>query len=196
LLENSVEEDDKAQVIQKSVSQLKVGDALLFHRGSNRDVIRTAADGILPAGQRDTSFLWRKALVDFAVREGLTPNQVHQRLREAGCPLQQQTIRLWLETDNIIAPQSYERDVRAIAKLSGDEVLTRQIDKVLSAIRDVRSAHLRASYMIAKQVVDRAVQILKTEGETSSLIELGSSWSIGRCSQSQRDRPQVLQQSA
>jgi len=174
LLEIAVEGDGEAQVIQKNVSQLKVGDALLFHRGSNRDVIRTAADGILPAGQRETSSLWRMALVDFAAREGLTPKQVHHRLHEAGCPLQQLTIRHWLETDNVIAPQSYERDVRAIAKLSGDAVLTSQIDKVLAAIREVRGAHLRASYIIAKQVVESAVQILKAEGETSSLPELDS----------------------
>ncbi len=174
LLELAGEEDAEGQVDQKTVKDLTVGDALLFHRGSNRDVIRTAADEILPAGQRETSALWRKALLDFANREGLTPKLVHQKLREVGCPLQLPTIKYWLESDQVIAPQSSERDVKAIAKLTDDEVLTRQIDKVLPAIREVRGAHLRASHIIAKQVVDRAIQILKAEGETSSLIEVGS----------------------
>jgi len=53
LLDSAVDDKDgKADVKQKLVSHLAPGEALLFHRGSNRDVIRTTADTILRAGRR------------------------------------------------------------------------------------------------------------------------------------------------
>jgi uncharacterized membrane protein YkvA (DUF1232 family) len=173
LLDNAVDDsDDKADVKQKLVSQLVPGEALLFHRGSNRDVIRTTADTILPAGRRDTSSLWRTALLEYAEREQLSAEQLHGRLREGGCPLKLLTIKLWLDNDDMIAPQAYKRDVDVIANVTKDGNLVGQMDDVLAAISEVRSAHLRASHLLAKKVLSQAVNILKAEGELTSMIEL------------------------
>jgi len=171
LLDSAVD-DDKADVQMKHVSKLKEGDAILFNRGSDRDVIRLAADEILPSGVRETSSLWRQALLDYAARESLTSEDVHQRLRDAGCPLQLQTVKIWLECDGIIAPQAYKRDVGIVAKVTGDPRLAAKLENVLAAISQVRSAHLRASRLLAKQVLTRAVKILADEEQPASVAEL------------------------
>lgn len=173
LLDDGVDDpDEKPGVKQKTVSQLFPGEALLFQRGSDRDVIRSTADKILPAGRRDTSALWRKTLLEFAEREQLSAEQLHARLRGGGCPLKLQTIKFWLENDDIIAPQEYKRDVEIIAKVTKDQDLEKQMDQVLAAISEVRSAHLRAAHLLAKKVLAQAVNILRAEGESTSMIEV------------------------
>jgi hypothetical protein len=174
LLDDSIADlEDKMDVKHLSVKQLKPGDALLFHRGSGRDVIHTAADQILAPGIRKTSSLWRIALLNYIACEALTPELLWMQLREGGCPLQYQTIRNWLENENIIAPKAYNRDVRVIAMVSGNANLADHMDEVLAAIHEVHSAHLRVSHQLAKQVLDRAVSILKEERKQSALIEIG-----------------------
>ena len=173
LLDSSVEEfDDKADIKQKSVNELRIGDALLFRRGTDSDVIRAAADKILPPGTRDKSSLWRRALLQYAEREAITSEKLWQRLRETGCPLQHQTIRVWLTSGNIIAPQAYRRDVGVIAKLTADASLIQHMDDVLAAISEVRSAHLSASHQLARQVIARAVSIIKEERQQAKLVEI------------------------
>ena len=46
------------------------------------------------------------------------------------------------------------------------------MDDVLIAIRAVRSAHLSASHQLARQVVARAVSILKEERQQATLVEV------------------------
>ncbi len=173
LLDNAIDDPEtKADVKRKRTSELNVGDALLFNRGSDRDVIRMAADEILEPGVRDTASLWRQALVEYSSRESLSSDQLHARLRAGGCPLLHQTIRNWLDNDQIIAPQAYKRDVAVVARVTSDQRLSVRMDSVLSAISEVRSAHLRASHQIAKQVLARAVNILKEQDQAASMIEL------------------------
>lgn len=173
LLHNAINDpESKADVKRKPTSALSVGDALLFNRGSSRDVIRIAADEILEPGVRDTASLWRQALIEYSTHESLSSEQLHARLRAGGCPLLHQTIRNWLDDDQIIAPQAYKRDVAVIALVTDDQRLTRRIDSVLLAISEVRSAHLRASHHLAKQVLACAVNILKEQDQAASTIEL------------------------
>jgi uncharacterized membrane protein YkvA (DUF1232 family) len=186
LLDNAIDDPEaKVVVKRKSTSELKVGDALLFNRGSDRDVIRMAADEILEPGVRDTASLWRQALIEYTLRESLTSDQLHTRLRGGGCPLQHQTISNWLDNDQIIAPQAYKRDVAVVAHVTGDQRLAARMDSVLSAISEVRSAHLRASHQIAKQVLARAVNVLRDQG--TSMIELVENVVIVRISEIDSD---------
>jgi len=173
LLDNAIDDPDtNADVKRKPTSELIVGDAILFNRGSDRDVIRMAADEILEPGVRDTASLWRQALIEYSSRESLSSDQLHARLRAGGCPLHHQTIRNWLDDDQIIAPQAYKRDVAVVARVTSNQRLAARMDNVLAAISQVRSAHLRASRQLAKQVLARAVNILKEQDQSASIIEL------------------------
>lgn len=181
LLDGTISElDANADVRQKTVSQMSIAEALLFHRGSDRDVIRSTADTILPPGVRKTSSIWRKALLEYCSRTGATTEQLHRLMKDAGCPLLHPTIAHWLESDNTIAPQAYKRDVGVIAKVTNDQSLLANFDNVLASIGEVRGAHVKASYMLAKRVVAKAVSILKAQDELSTLIELESNVVIAR----------------
>jgi len=182
LLDTTVEdtEEEDLDVSQKTVKELKPGDALLFHRRSDRDVIRMTADEDMPDGLRDTAVLWQKALVNYARRENMKPKDIWQRLRKEGCPLHLQTIRGWMDDNEMIAPRQYERDVAIIAKVTGDPRLNSQFETVLNAISTVFGAHQRASHKLARQVLSRAIEILKEEHHQSGLIELESDIVLAR----------------
>jgi predicted regulator of Ras-like GTPase activity (Roadblock/LC7/MglB family) len=104
--------------------------------------------------------------------EHLTYKEIWQRLKQGGCPLHLQTIRHWLDDDDIIAPRQYERDVPIIAQVTGDPQLNNQIQMVLAMINNVFGAHQRASNALAQQVLERAVLILKEENRQSKLFEI------------------------
>lgn len=175
LLDDSIDiDDEKAEIKQRRTKELRPNDAILFHRESARDVIRSAADKILPTGVRETSSLWRTALLEYKNRKHLTSEALWQELRTAGCPLRYQTIKGWLDNDGMIAPQTYERDVEIVRDVTRDEVLGQRIEDVFAAISEVRGAHLRVSYQLARQVLHRAASILKRGQHRSGLIEIGS----------------------
>ena len=175
LLDDSINiDDEKAEIRQRTINELRPHDAILFHRGSARDVIRSAADRILSPGVREISSLWRRTLLEYKTCQRLTSEELWEQLRKAGCPLQHQTIKGWLDNDEIIAPQVYERDVDIVRQVTGDELLDQRIDDVFAAIREVRGAHLRVSYQLARQVLHRAANILRKGGNRSGLIEIGS----------------------
>jgi hypothetical protein len=166
------QEDERADIRQSSVEDLRPGDVLLFHKGSDKDVIRIAADAILPSGVRTTSSLWRRSLLKYVSDGAMTTEEVWRRLKSAGCQLTQNTIGLWLEDEDMIAPK-HERDIRIIVEVTSDKAFIDGIDDVLRAISEVRGAHLRASHQLAKQVMANAVNILKIESEPSQLVEIG-----------------------
>jgi uncharacterized membrane protein YkvA (DUF1232 family) len=165
-------EDDKADLRQMTVRELRIGDALLVHRGSARDVIRSAADKILPLGVRDTASLWQTALLRYVLASRFSSERLWETLQSAGCPLQHQTIRTWLENEDIIGPQAYGRDVPIIAQVTQDGDLVARLDAVITAIGEVRSAHLRASHQLAKQVLARAASSLRRPDRRSEVMEI------------------------
>lgn len=172
--------DESIDVSRRTVKELNPNDALLFNRRSDRDVIRLAADEELADGVRDTATLWHRVLIRFFHESGLSPKDVWKRLKDGGCPLQFQTVRGWLDDDEMIAPRQYERDVAIIAKVTGDQKLNSHLEQVLDCIRSVFGAHQRVSHKLAKQVLRKAVDILKEEQLESRLVELESDVVLAR----------------
>lgn len=168
LLDNSFEEE--TSIKQYTVRELKIGDALLFHRGSSRDVIRTVADQILPAGVRDRSSLWQKALQQYA--KTVTFEKLCRQLKVEGCSVIDSTIKLWLESDQIIAPKKEQEHIEIIAKVTNDIKLLTSLKQVISAVHEVRSAHLKASKELADQVRNKAANILKSGHNSFGSIEI------------------------
>ena len=192
LLDSVVEdENDRVSIKQKSIEKLCSGDAILFHLGSNSDVIRIEADKSLAPGKREISSLWRIALKNYVDNGDLSLEQIWKQLCENGCPLKMVTIKNWLNSENMIAPQKYERDVLIIAKITKDEILLNQIDNVLSSIREVRSEHLKVSRKLARQIVEKVKNNLtKKEIELSS-IDFDSNSIIVRISDIDEQKVQV-----
>lgn len=172
LLDSDVSDDSAVDVKKKSLSELRIGDALLFHRKSSRDVIRDAADKQLVPGTREKATLWQAALQRYADDQQLSIPQLHERLRQTGCKVGQQTIRGWLKDDDRIAPKKYEEHVAAIAQLTKDESLLTNLDESLAAIPQVFGAHQSVSRQIARKVLRRTVSLLQNDA-TDSPVDLG-----------------------
>jgi hypothetical protein len=182
LLDAIVEDTEKenVDVSHKTAKKLKPNDVLLFHRRSDRNVIRMTADEDMPEGLRETAMAWQKALVNYAQRENLKPQEIRKRLRNAGCAVHIQTIRGWLHDIDRIAPRQYERDIGIIAKVTGDPYLNNNLETVLDSVSAVFGAHQRASHKLAAQVLRRAIRILRDERHQSELIELESDIVLAR----------------
>lgn len=80
-----------------------------------------------------------------------------------------QAIQTWLHRDDIIAPHDYERDIASIAEVTQNAELGRRLNECFAAIPIVRSAHLRASFHLAKQVRAAAIHLLSHREGLASL---------------------------
>jgi uncharacterized membrane protein YkvA (DUF1232 family) len=179
LLERSGEDSEAIDLEIVSANRLRPGDALLFHRGSARDVIRQGADRILSTGVRESASLWRIALQDLVKRDSLSIEELWQRLHEAGCIRHLQTVRNWLEDEDQIAPAA-ERDIQIIANMTGHSALRTQLSGTLQAIGEVRGAHLRASLHLAKQVLARTIEALRSGQSLGPMVEIESEVVLAR----------------
>ncbi|MBN1233309.1 MAG: DrmE family protein [Candidatus Coatesbacteria bacterium] len=167
--------DESDEIRTKRISDLRPGDTLLFHAGSDWDVIKITADKLLGAGVRDMSYLWRKAIFSYLESGKLTYNDLWEKLKQKGCLLQESTIRLWTEDDYfMISPQDYEKYVPMIAEVTDNKLLKNNITEVISAIYIVRGAHIKASHQLAKEVKELVVRKLKEGDRDASNFNIRS----------------------
>jgi len=187
LVERTSEKSSQGEDLEVVPSdQLKAGDYLLFLRGSDHDVIRVSADQLLRPGHRALSQLWKAALRTYVAAEGIPVETLRSRLDQQGCRRGIQAIRTWLY-DDLIAPMNYERDVRIIAELTRDQPLCNNLDACVEAIRDVRGAHLRASFQLSCEVIERTVEALRTGQPISDALDIGNDIVLVRIAEIDRD---------
>jgi uncharacterized membrane protein YkvA (DUF1232 family) len=181
LLTPSPRLSDRAEVQLIDVDRLRIGDVLLFLRGSDRDVIREVADRLLPPGTRETATLWQRALRRFKQKHGIDSNAVWRRLQQGGCTHHRSTVRYWIESDEIIAPRdAHDHELRIIADVTADPELQQRFKECDKAVSAVWGAHLSASCRLAEQVVTRAAQQLKGGSSTQGLVEIESNVVLAR----------------
>ncbi len=183
--------DDESELEVVSADELRVGDYLLFHLGSDPDAIRVQADEVLPRAEnlRESASLWKEAIRSF-LRGGGDESALIQRLREAGCARQLGTLNAWIHRHDIIAPRSY-RDIRAIATATADVSLEARIEECIDAVSQIRSAHMRASRMLAQRVIGELLRKQTDDPDPASAIELGDSLRIVRVVATDRERTLV-----
>ena len=166
------DDDEKARVKLSAAKDVIVGDRIVF-RPKSRDLIREVADELMPPGLRETSALWKKALRAYINENSLTDDAVCSNLREVGCKAGDQAIRNWINDDEMIAPQQFRTDVPAIARITGDQELARNLDAVIDAIKEVRSAHQqKAPRVIAKRIRKQALELFRQEQADESIVQL------------------------
>jgi hypothetical protein len=154
------------EVVERSWSELRPGDYLLFLEGADTDVIREVADRILPPGRRETAMLWKTALRSFQERESLSTRELWQRLKkDREFTHQLQTVRCWVDDEYLIAPRdAHDHELALIARVTGDSELLKRLDECSSAITDVWGAHLRAAQHLAAEVLGRCRERLAAGG--------------------------------
>lgn len=156
-------DSDKIELLLPS--QLKLGDFIVV-READRALIREMADHILKQNNkfemRDLSAKWKEALEIESLF--YTDDEIYQRLKNVGCTKGFQTVRGWLQDEDVIAPQSKE-DLMHIAQITENSVLLELIDKIFDAAQTVKAAHTQAGRILSLQLRKIIVDELKKYGD-------------------------------
>lgn len=137
------------------VRQLRAGDQILFLDGDSRKdllgkVLEVAVEVPALAVAAGWVSHWRRVLAASYHSFG-TYEKFAARLRELGCAVQTQTIRLWV-IGVTIGPEDPE-DVLRVGRVAGDEVLLNHRQEVVRAMRSLRGAHAQLGRRLAEIAV-------------------------------------------
>lgn len=178
------------EIPRRKVSELKIGDHVIFREGSQGDLIREIADeGLKKAGKthlREVAGLWKRVLRKFI--EVQVPTIAEKMgikdfgwegsfwiaatfLKEKGCNRHPQTIRNWLTDDDLIGPRN-ERDLDMILQVTADSELDSRLEEVRRAIKEVRGAHIAASHFLVRRLLTILPQHLEAITSESLKIEV------------------------
>ncbi len=154
-----------SQIEKKELDELRVGDFIVI-RESDKDIIRDVADRILEANHkteyRKTASLWREALKIEEAFSSLV--DIYNRLVAVGCSRNYQTVRNWLQSDDLIIPQDVE-DLKYIAEITGDSVLMEKMDEIIHAGNIVKNTHLKAGRVLSDRLRESIASILLKESK-------------------------------
>jgi hypothetical protein len=190
ILNNVTDIEKDIEFPRRRVSEIEVGDYIIFREGAQGDVLRAIADkGLKKSGKqhlRETASLWKQALRDFvnARKTGYLWHYDKSRLdvlvrslRQAGINTTEYTIETWIVDDYPIGPRGSDTIDRIAVAVEHEEMRS-HMEAVRSAIREVRGAHLQASSYLSKQLFAALPQQLEMAGRSSflrlDLEELGS----------------------
>lgn len=167
--------DESAEIPFKDVSQLKVGDYVIFREGSDSDLLRDLADrGLARAGKgrhREIASLWKRALMQFVFEHSDGFEGALIELWDEGLKPTEITIRSWLNDEHRIGPRN-EQDIEIIARVSGNQELQKRLDYVRRAIKEVRGAHLQAASFLAQKLMAQLPSFFQQRFGESHTIEI------------------------
>ena len=176
--------DESAGIPSKDVSQLKVGDYVIFREGSDSDLLRAIADiGLAGAGKsehREVAGLWKQVLRRFVCEHSDGFEGALIELWDEGLKPTEITIRSWLNDEHRIGPRN-EQDIEIIARVSGNQELQEQLDYVRRAIKEVRGAHLQAAHFLAQKLIAQVPSLLKqglVESHTIEIEDIGQAFVV------------------
>jgi len=166
---------ESAEVRPADISQLKVGDYVIFREGSNSDLLRDLADRALArvgkGEHRAVAGLWKKALKHFVDFHPQGFDRALRELRKGGLKRSDITIRNWMNNEHTIGPQRHQ-DLDIIAQVSGDKELQTRVEYVHRAIKEVRGAHHQAGDFLAKRLIAQLPSLLQAGFDEANMIEI------------------------
>lgn len=153
-------------------SELKQGDKVIFVK-SCPDKIKDIVDNYLERNNnldlRITAKLWQNALQVKFEEKNRNLDELFKLLKQHGLKRTKVTVSNWLRKQ-MIGPAQLD-DIDIIAKATEYMPLVSKIREVKEAIVKLKSAHIQASYILAKQVL---TEIKKHYGESAVTLESGS----------------------
>jgi hypothetical protein len=153
-------------------SELKEGDRIIFIK-SCPDKIKEIVDNYLEKNNnldlRRTAELWQTALRIKFEEKNRNLDELFKLLKQHGLERTKVTVSNWLKKQ-MIGPAQLD-DIDIIAKATGYTPLVSRIKEVKEAVVRLKSAHIQASYILARQVM---TEIRKHYGESAVALESGS----------------------
>ena len=139
------------------VRQIRPGDQILFLDGdSQKDLLAKVLEvaGEIPALAVAAGWVghWRRVLAASYGRFG-SYERFATSLRDQGCSVQTQTVRLWV-IGTTIGPEDAD-DVRRVGLVADDEALLSHHGEVVRAMRSLRGAHTK----LGRRLSDLALQV-------------------------------------
>lgn len=142
------------RIVPKKVSELNIGDMLIFVRDSSEDIFRKLTELVKEACPeiREQALLaetWRHAFLSYVDSHNLSPAEFQCQLRQAGVHREVATIRTWQQED-CIGPE--DDAIRAIAQITQDPELDANLYEVMAACRHIRSLHIKLGKYLANSI--------------------------------------------
>lgn len=163
---------DGGGVDVRTVESLQAEDVVLIPHRADQELLRQAADELLPDGTRKVAGLWRTALLEFRREGQVQTSDVWHLLRRHGCRRQEQTVRRWIDDEAMITPRDPE-DIDRIAAVTGDNLLLSRVDQCKAAGRMLIGAHIKAARHLGEMLLREAAAQLKDGGGVTTLGRAG-----------------------
>lgn len=154
------------------VSQMQLGDYLLFREGADKDVVRYVAETMIGEKKygtlRDVADLWRPALNGIAS----DPWKIWSILSKNGLRKGEATVRGWVLDPNRIGPGNQE-DYEVISRVTPDRIFPQRWREVWDAVRKVRRLHIRAGHQLSEILLKNLPVHLDEIGAQETRLDLG-----------------------
>ena len=167
-----------AQVTTIEGHDLQTGDLILVREGSDKDVVREAAEQGFGreqySGLRGRADLWRRELK----RSGLTAESLRTKMAEQGLDRGLPTIRYWLSELGPIGPSDPQTAVPLIAAALDKNPAASAWSECIEAILLVRRLHVEAGFRLTQMLLSECGESIleHSENETPFELSMGTVW--------------------
>ena len=143
--------EDVRDIIKKA-TEISAGDYIAI-RETERSLIRELADEILnregKKEYREKSSLWKMKLKEKS--RYLSIREIHEKLISEGATIDYQTLRIWINDDDFIAPQDKD-NLLYIAMALNDAYLINNIESIFDICKHVKKTHVKAGNEISRKL--------------------------------------------
>ncbi len=148
-------DEENETIILKKVSELGIGDILVFVKDSTEDIFDKLTTIVKEANpdikkQVELTEVWRHAFRNYIESHNISISEFQHKLKQAGVKREVATIRTWQRKD-CIGPE--DDAIRAIAQITQDPELLTKLDDVVAACRNIRSLHIKLGRYLASSIV-------------------------------------------
>lgn len=151
---------------QKSISELSVGDEMIFTKSKlygEEDIVKVVIKELLRNKEFNNVYgeyfklnnLWKSSLKTYMHTYDLTEKNISNEFRIYGKQITSSAIGNWLD-GNIIGPQNLD-DIKTIAEIVKDSNLNEKLEEVINACRQERRIQIQIRKAIAKIIINSLV---------------------------------------
>lgn len=148
-----------------NVTELAAGDSIVFTKNDaqTHDIVDSVLKNLLSEKKLGNdienayqlSVRWKEKFFSYVERQNLPPNKIAEQMVRDGIPVQEATIRRWLDPyAHLVGPRKKE-SLEHIALKIGDDELFDNVDKYFKSIQIIRKKRVEILTAIGDTIIDR-----------------------------------------